>query len=240
MKTSLTKSYHAPIQVTPLRKFFISILTPILKSLARINVSGLENLPSEGALIVACNHLSFFDGFALQYALPRPIFFMGKEENFKNPFIRFFMYQIGTFPVKRGTYDRGALDQAMRILRNEQILGMFPEGTRTYGRGMIQAKGGAAILAIKMKCPIIPVAMEGTQNILKRLFKKATVRVIVCPGVLPDENYFTRRINPNVYADYCRKSASPITRSIWVIPLFINSEVNYYLYGNVSFCYLLK
>jgi 1-acyl-sn-glycerol-3-phosphate acyltransferase len=188
MKTTLSRNYRAPFHVTPLRKFFIFVLTPILKFLAKISVSGLENLPPQGALIVACNHLSFFDGFTLQYALPRPVFFMGKEENFRNPFLRFFMYQIGTFPVKRGTYDRGALDQAMRILRNGQILGMFPEGTRTYGRGLIQAKGGTAILAIKMNCPIVPIAMDGTQYILKRWFKKTEVRVIVCPQVLPDEN----------------------------------------------------
>jgi 1-acyl-sn-glycerol-3-phosphate acyltransferase len=187
MSTDFHTIYHAPIQVTLLRKFFIFVLTPILKSLAKINVSGLENLPKEGAAIVACNHLSFFDGFALQLALPRPVFFMGKEENFRNPFLRFFMYQIGAFPVKRGTYDRGALDQAMRILNNGQLLGMFPEGTRTYGRGMIEAKGGTAILAIKMNCPIIPIALAGAQDILKKPFKRAVVNLIICPPVVLED-----------------------------------------------------
>jgi 1-acyl-sn-glycerol-3-phosphate acyltransferase len=187
MSNDFHTSYHAPIKVTPLRKFFIFVLTPILKLLAKIIVRGLENLPQEGAAIVACNHLSFFDGFALQLALPRPVFFMGKEENFRNPFLRFFMYQIGAFPVKRGTYDRGALDQAMRILNNGQLLGMFPEGTRTYGRGMIEAKGGTAILAIKMNCPIIPIALAGAQDILKKPFKRAVVNLIICPPVLPED-----------------------------------------------------
>ena len=147
----------------------------------------MENLPVAGGAIVACNHVSFFDGFALQLALPRPIFFMGKEENFKNPFLRFFMYQIGAFPVKRGTYDRGALDQAMRILRSGEILGMFPEGTRTYGKGLVEAKGGAAILAIKMNCSIVPIALAGTQNLLKRGLQRAEVTVTVCPPVIPDK-----------------------------------------------------
>jgi len=187
MNSSISKSYHAPIKVTPLRKFFIFILTPPLKMLAKISVSGAEHLPQAGGAIVACNHVSFFDGFALQLALPRPIYFMGKEENFKNPFLRFFMYQIGAFPVKRGTYDRGALDQAMRILKSGELLGMFPEGTRTYGKGLIEAKGGAAILAIKMDCPIVPVALAGTQNILKKGLKRAEVMVTVCPPVVPDK-----------------------------------------------------
>lgn len=155
--------------------------------LAKISVTGVENLPMTGGAIVACNHLSFFDGFALQFAMPRPIYFMGKEENFKNPFLRFFMYQIGAFPVKRGTYDRGALDQALRILKSGELLGMFPEGTRTYGKGLIEAKGGAAILAIKMDCPIIPVALAGTQHILKRGLKRSEVTVTVCSPVIPDK-----------------------------------------------------
>jgi 1-acyl-sn-glycerol-3-phosphate acyltransferase len=187
MNTSLSKSYHAPIRVTPLRKFFIFVLTPVLKMLAKISVMGVENLPSAGGAIVACNHISFFDGFALQLALPRPIYFMGKEENFRNPFLRFFMYQIGAFPVKRGTYDRGALDQAMRILKSGELLGMFPEGTRTYGKGLIEAKGGAAILALKMNCPIIPVALAGTQDILKRGFKRSEVTLTVCPPIVPND-----------------------------------------------------
>ena len=187
MKTILTNNYHAPIKVTFLRKFFIFVLIPILKSLAKIKVHKIENLPKNGAVIVACNHLSFFDGFALQYALPRPIYFMGKEENFNNPFLRFFMYQIGAFPVKRGTYDRSALDQALRILKQGQVLGMFPEGTRTYGKGLLPAKGGTAILAIKMNCPIIPIAMDGTHHILKNIFKRPQVNITVCPPVFSDE-----------------------------------------------------
>jgi 1-acyl-sn-glycerol-3-phosphate acyltransferase len=187
MNTSLSKSYRAPIRVTPLRRFFIFILTPLLKMLAKVSVRGVEHFPVAGGAIVACNHVSFFDGFALQLALPRPIYFMGKEENFKNPFLRFFMYQIGAFPVKRGTYDRGALDQALRILKSGELLGMFPEGTRTYGKGLIEAKGGAAILAIKINCPIVPVALAGTQNILKRGLKRSEVMVTVCPPVIPDK-----------------------------------------------------
>jgi len=186
MQTKYADSYKAPIRVTFLRKFFIFILIPILKSLAKIKMHEIQNLPKDGAVIVACNHLSFFDGFALQYAIPRPIFFMGKEENFKNPFLRFFMYQIGAFPVKRGTYDRNALDQAIRILRQGQVLGMFPEGTRTYGKGLLPAKGGTAILAIKMNCQIIPVAMDGTHQILKNILKRPQVNITICPPVFPD------------------------------------------------------
>lgn len=214
MNTSLSKNYHAPIQVTPLRRVFIFILTPLMKMLAKISVRGIEHLPLAGGAIIACNHISFFDGFALQLALPRPIYFMGKEENFKNPFLRFFMYQIGAFPVKRGTYDRGALYQAMRILKSGELLGMFPEGTRTYGKGLIEAKGGAAILANKMNCPIIPIALAGTQDILKRGLKKSQVTVTVCPPVVPD-NKMTPVALTQKYMQVMADNLPPSLRGIY-------------------------
>lgn len=187
MNTVAKNSYEAPIKVTPLRKVFIFLLIPILKAIAKINIETIENLPEHGAAIVACNHLSFFDGFVLQYAIPRPMFFMGKIENFRNPFLRFFMFQIGAFPVQRGLFDRSAILQAQRVLNAGQVLGMFPEGTRTYGHGMVLAKSGAAHLAMKAKCPIVPVAMSGSENILKHFLMRASVTVKVCSPIFPKE-----------------------------------------------------
>jgi len=200
MNNKTIDSYDAPIRVTPLRKVFIFLLIPILKMLAKISIESVENMPEQGAAIVACNHLSFFDGFVLQYAIPRPLFFMGKAENFKNPFLRFFMYQIGAFPVQRGKFDRSAILQAQKVLDAGHVLGMFPEGTRTYDRGMVTAKTGTAHLAMKAKCSIIPVAMSGSQNILKRLFKKAAVTVKVCPPIFPQE-----KMNANELTDQLMK-----------------------------------
>ena len=200
MNTITNDSYEAPIRVTPLRRVFIFLFIPVLKMLANISIESVENLPDKGAAIVACNHLSFFDGFVLQYAIPRPLFFMGKVENFNNPFLRFFMYQIGAFPVQRGSFDRSAILQAQRVLDAGQVLGMFPEGTRTYGRGMVLAKTGTAHLAMKTKCPIVPVAMSGSQNILKQFLKKASVVVKVCPPILPQE-----KMNANDLTDLLMK-----------------------------------
>ncbi len=185
MSSIPTESYQAPIRITAWRKIFIFIMKPILKSLARINVENIENLPIRGGAVLAVNHLSFFDGFILQYAIPRPIYFMGKAEAFRNPLLRFFMYQIGAFPVERGVYDRGALQQARRVLECGQLLGMFPEGTRTYGQGMVTAKSGVAHLAMQVKCPIVPIAMQGSHNILKHFPIRTNVIVKVCRSIYP-------------------------------------------------------
>jgi len=187
MKSIKKSNYHAPIRVTFFRKIFIFLLTPVLKTIATITIESIENLPLKGAVIIACNHLSFFDGFVLQYALPRPLYFMGKVENFYNPILRFFMYQIGAFPVQRGVFDRNAILQAQRVLETGNVLGMFPEGTRTYNSGLVLAKTGAAHLAMKTKCPIVPIALSGSQDILKKYLKRASVIVKVCPPILPGE-----------------------------------------------------
>jgi len=192
------KFYTAPIKITPLRRVFIFILTPILKSLAKIQVDSIENLPMKGGAILAINHLSFFDGFVIQYAIPRPIFFMSKAENFQNPFLRFFMHQIGAFPVQRGLFDRSALIQARRILQSGQCLGMFPEGTRTYGQGLLKAKTGTAHLAMQVKCPIVPIAMDGTYRILKRFFHRAEVKVKICSPIYPEDKQNAEQLTEKI------------------------------------------
>lgn len=152
--------------------------------LTRIDIQGLHNLPVDGAAVLACNHISMYDAFILQLCLPRAIFFMSKVENFKNPIIRVLMEQLGSFPVERGATDRGALHHALQVLAAGEILGMFPEGTRTHGNGLTEAKTGTAHLAMRANTPIIPVVLHGTEKILKNPCKKAEVTLKVLPAIL--------------------------------------------------------
>lgn len=177
--------YQPPVEETTWRKIIVCVLRHILNVLVKIEVITLENMPKEGAVILASNHLSFYDGFVLLYAIPRPIFFMSKVETFRNSFYRFILYQMGAFPVKRGKFDRRSLLHARRILRANQVLGMFPEGTRSYGKGLQSAKTGVAHLALKMNCPIVPVSINGTQFVLKKLFQRAEVCIKICKPIYP-------------------------------------------------------
>ena len=110
---------------------------------------------------------------------------MGKAEAFQNPLYKFVMYQIGTFPVKRGKLDRMAILQAQRIIKAGQVLGMFPEGTRSYGKGLQLGKKGAAYLALMVNCPIVPVTIDGAQHIMKKLFRCTRVTIKVCKPIYP-------------------------------------------------------
>jgi 1-acyl-sn-glycerol-3-phosphate acyltransferase len=165
--------FHA----TPVRK----ILTPVIKTLfllvGDLRVNGTENLPTSGPVILAANHLTNYDVFLMQFAIPRPIFFMGKEELFRNPLVEPLLRQLGGFPVQRGARDEWALRHAQKVLENGQVLGIFPEGKRSEGRGLLPAKTGAARLAITTGSPVVLMALEGTQQLLKNGLRRTPVNI---------------------------------------------------------------
>lgn len=175
------------IKRTWFRAFATWLLKPVMHLLMDLEIIGLANLPESGAAILASNHISMYDAFILQLCIPRAIFFMSKVENFKNPILGILMEQLGSFPVERGTSDRGALQHALGVLRAGEILGMFPEGTRTHGNGLVEAKTGTAHFAIRAKAPIVPVVLNGTEKVLTNLFRKAKVTLKILPSIWPRE-----------------------------------------------------
>ncbi|MBM3152355.1 MAG: 1-acyl-sn-glycerol-3-phosphate acyltransferase [Chloroflexi bacterium] len=178
-------SLDYPLHKTRLHGFAIGLVRAAFRLLMALEVEGLENLPASGGAVVAANHLTTFDIFPLQIALPRPIFYMGKAELFNNPLIHFFFRNMGAFPVFRGERDEWAIRHAQRVLEAGQVLGMFPEGTRSHGRGLKVAKTGAARLAIAAGCPIIPVAVDGREPFFKRFPRRTRVRIRVCAPIHP-------------------------------------------------------
>lgn len=176
-----------PLQETHLRKVVMALAGFMFRSVIDLEVSGLENLPRSDGLIVAANHLTNYDIFPLQMALPRPLFFMGKAELFQNRLAHTFLRSLCAFPVYRGARDEWALLHAQRILEAGQVVGIFPEGTRSHGRGLKVAKTGAARLALTTRCPITPVAIEGSQRLFKNFPHRAEVRITICEPILPQE-----------------------------------------------------
>jgi 1-acyl-sn-glycerol-3-phosphate acyltransferase len=149
----------------------------VYRAFARLEVEGAEKLPAEGAVILAANHLSNYDVFPMQFALPRPIFFMGKEELFRNPIMDWLLRQLGGFPVYRGERDEWAMQHAQSVLEQGRVLGMFPEGSRNKGNGLRPAKTGIARLAMATKAPIVPTALHGPQYMFRHFPRRTTVQV---------------------------------------------------------------
>ena len=170
---------------TPFRKILTPTLHAVFWIFMDLGVNGAENLPSRGPIVLAANHLTEFDMFPMQFAIPRPIFFMGKEELFRNPLLDLIIRNLGAFPVQRGARDEWALQHALRVLEHGQVLGIYPEGKRSRGHGLLPAKTGAARLAIAAGCPVVLMAVDGTQHLLKGRPRRTRVDITLSRPMFP-------------------------------------------------------
>jgi 1-acyl-sn-glycerol-3-phosphate acyltransferase len=170
---------------TPQRRALVALARSLFKLVMTMDVTGLENLPPQGPVVLAANHVTNFDVFPMQFALPRPIFFMGKAELFKNPLLDVILRNLSGFPVNRGEKDLWAMRHAAKVLQHGQMLGMFPEGTRSKGKGLAVAKTGAARLALDAKCPIVPMAVVGSDQFFRRFPHRTHVQIKILPPLIP-------------------------------------------------------
>jgi 1-acyl-sn-glycerol-3-phosphate acyltransferase len=145
-----------------------AILGPILRVVFRPWAQGTENVPREGPAIIASNHLSFSDHFFAPLPLPRKVIFLAKSEYFtgrglKGLLSKAFFSGVGQIPVDRsgGQASERALRTGLRVLAQGQLLGIYPEGTRTPDGRLYRGKTGVARLALEAKVPVIPCAMIG-------------------------------------------------------------------------------
>ncbi len=170
---------------TPQRRAMVAVLRSLFRLVMKMETVGLENFPAQGPVILAANHVTNFDVFPMQFALPRPIFFMGKAELFRHPLLDVFLRNLSSFPVNRGEKDQWAMRHAAKVLKHGQTLGMFPEGKRSKGKGLAVAKTGAARLAIEANCPIVPVAVTGSDTFFKRFPLRTHVQIKLLPPLSP-------------------------------------------------------
>lgn len=126
----------------------------------RVEIVGIENVPKEGSLIVCSNHIAELDMFVLGYKLPRLVHWMAKEELLKIPVMGNFFKALGTFPVRRGAGDIGAIRTVLKLLSEGKMVGIFPEGHRMRGKKNTSVKAGAVLIAEKSGAPILPVAIS--------------------------------------------------------------------------------
>jgi len=156
---------------------FCHITFPWLFSLwLRWEVFGRENIPADGPVVIACNHLSLLDPPVLGAAATRQVHFMAKSELFRPSWFGAIIRKLGAFPVRRGAMDRDAIKTGLTILKEKKVLAVFPEGTRSKTGELGRAGGGAFMMAVKMKAKIVPAYIYGTD--LKRHPGWPKVRVI--------------------------------------------------------------
>ncbi len=143
------------------------------------DIRGRENVPREGALIVASNHLSNGDPPVLTTAMPRHVAWMTKAEWFETPVIGRLLRLGGMIPVRRFEADLKALRRAQHVLRDGGVLAMFPEGTRGGDKGLRAGEPGTALIALRTGSPIVPIAIWGTEHVKlpRDIFRRTRVHV---------------------------------------------------------------
>jgi 1-acyl-sn-glycerol-3-phosphate acyltransferase len=148
------------------------LLGPVLRLLCRPTIEGLEHVPERGGAILASNHLAVVDSFFLPLLVPRRITFLAKREYFTQPGLvgwlkKTFFAGVGQVPVDRsgGSAAQAAMSTAVRLLREEKLLGIYPEGTRSPDGRLYKGKTGVARMALEAAVPVVPVAMIGTDRV---------------------------------------------------------------------------
>ncbi|WP_067699199.1 lysophospholipid acyltransferase family protein [Nocardia jejuensis] len=148
------------------------LVGPFIHLVNRPKVEGVENIPTDGAAILAGNHLSFTDWLFTPLASPRRITYLAKAEYFTTPGLKgrlqkFFFSGTGQYPIDRSgaSAAEGALNTARMLLEEGRLVGLYPEGTRSPDGRLYKGKTGVARLALETGVPVIPVALIGTDEV---------------------------------------------------------------------------
>jgi 1-acyl-sn-glycerol-3-phosphate acyltransferase len=149
------------------------VIGPLLTTVFRPWVKGLENVPRAGPLIVVCNHLSFVDSVFLPLMIDRQMAFLAKSDYFtgkgiKGWFIRFFMTSAGQLPIDRsgGKASEASLNAGLQVLADGGVLAIYPEGTRSPDGRMYRGRTGVARMILEAHVPVIPAAVIGTEKVM--------------------------------------------------------------------------
>jgi 1-acyl-sn-glycerol-3-phosphate acyltransferase len=162
---------------------------PILKTVFRPWVTGLDNIPKTGGVILASNHLSFIDSVFLPLVIDRRIFFLAKSDYFKGRgvkgfFTKAFMNGTGMLPIDRsgGKASEASLNTGLRVLHEGEVLGIYPEGTRSPDGKMYRGRTGVARMILEGNVPVVPVAMIDTEKVMpigSRIPKVQRIGVVI-------------------------------------------------------------
>lgn len=173
------------------------------KALFNFKVYGRQNIPKNGGFIIASNHESNFDPGIIGSTMLRVISFMAKEELFRNKLFGWLLYQVNAFPVKRGRTDLSAIKEAIKRLKNDHALLLFPQGGRRDSINTEEVKGGVGFLASKARVPVVPAFIFGSGDVLP---KGRRVPVFFKPISV----YFASPITYEGYDDYKKFSLAVI------------------------------
>jgi 1-acyl-sn-glycerol-3-phosphate acyltransferase len=160
-----------------------------------LKVSGKENMPKTGGVLLLSNHQSYLDPVLIGVQLHRPLSYLGKSELFRNPVLSWLFRKLNAIPLQQGAGDIHALRETIKLLKEGHILTIFPEGSRTETGEMIPLQPGFTLVVRKAGVPIVPVVLDGSFQAWRRgqkMFKPYPIRVkfgtvLNVQGLKPEE-----------------------------------------------------
>tara|TARA_Y100000589_G_C27191587_1_gene645026 strand:- start:2105 stop:2725 length:621 start_codon:yes stop_codon:yes gene_type:complete len=163
---------------------FVSLIIvfPVFRLLFRGRLVGKRNIPAVGSFIIVSNHGSLFDPPFLGHALGVKISFMAKSELFNVPLLSQIIRACGAYPIRRGFVDKNAILTASNKLLNNEIIGIFIDGTRQRDGFVNKPKRGAALIALKTKKQLLPVAIVNSHKLIRfkfliPIFSKVIIKI---------------------------------------------------------------
>lgn len=171
--------------------------------LYKIRVEGdVESINQGIGVIVCSNHISLLDPVILAIVFKRKLRFMGKKELFSNRFFSYLLNSLGVFPVDRDNIDIKSVKTAINLLKNDEVLGIFPEGTRVKNVSEENMKTGIGLIALKSDAVIVPVKIETTYRFRSRI--DIFVMPLIQSADYKNEKDATKKITKDVYRSIYR------------------------------------
>jgi 1-acyl-sn-glycerol-3-phosphate acyltransferase len=175
-----------PLQLSERRTFTYRVCAGLVSGLSKVlfrpTVSGAENIPLEGPVIIAPIHRSNVDFALTLFISKRKVFFMAKDSLFKVPLLGPLITHLGAFPIHRGSADRESMTHSEAVLRQGHALVLFPEGTRKEGRQVAPLHDGAMFVAARTGAKVVPVGIGGSDRAMPKgakLPRPAKIRIVV-------------------------------------------------------------
>ena len=175
-----------PLQLSERRTFTYRVCAGLVSGLSKVlfrpTVTGAENIPLEGPVIIAPIHRSNVDFALTLFISKRKVFFMAKDSLFKVPLLGPLITHLGAFPIHRGSADRESMAHSEAVLRQGHALVLFPEGTRKEGRQVAPLHDGAMFVAARTGAKVVPVGIGGSDRAMPKgakLPRPAKIRIVV-------------------------------------------------------------
>ncbi len=178
-------SIHESTLILDLVRF---VAKPVIRSMFSVDIKGLDHIPAQGAAVLMSNHASFLDSIILAAFPKRHIWFMAKNSEYRNPLLTWALRQAGSFPVRRYAIDAQAVRNAVRVIQQGHILGIYPEGERSWDNRLLPLRNGTMRLILALGKPVIPVGISGSYELMPRWtskIEKSPIRIRIGEPFLP-------------------------------------------------------